>query len=269
MKSRWDKLSDLSHHFCPRRAGNALQQWFSTTPGQYVLRTECQLLEALGEGLSGYHMMQLSYASEQQPICSFRHTHCFNLSAGNGLAGNAVTEYEALPLPSETIDTGLLHHVLEYSHNPHRILSEVSRVIIPGGHLVLVTFNPVSLLGLLRWPIKPFSDAPVWHYRGLRAGRIIDWLQLLHFQPVAAAMGNVLFPLRCQHPLSSKYGVLRKLGNAGILLGAVSVVVARKTVLRPVQGNGFPQLAKQAVGLNLRYGRDAAKNKAAKVTEPR
>ncbi len=218
-----------------------------------MLDAELRLLESMASGISGYHLMQLSYTSAQQAFYSFGHSHCFNLGTSKDNPGNAVTEYEALPLPSETIDTGLLHHVLEYSENPHLILNEVSRVIAPGGHLVLIVFNPVSLLGVLKWPMKLLSDSSIWHYRGLRSGRILDWLQLLHFQPLGMRTSNLLFPMmykRAEPAADNK--LMCKLGEARILLGAVSVVVARKTVLKTISGNGFPQRAKHAVGLNLK-----------------
>lgn len=175
-----------------------------------------------------------------------------------GKPAAAIAEFESLPLPSETIDTGVLHHVLEYSENPHRVLNEASRVIIPGGHMVLVMFNPISLLGLLRWPVRPFSTEPVWHYRGLRSSRIVDWLQLLHFQPVAMGMQNLLFPIRCHKMPQSVERARRKMGSAKVLLGAVTVVVARKMVLRPIFSNGFPQFAKQAVSLKLQNSRNSS-----------
>jgi SAM-dependent methyltransferase len=41
----------------------------------------------------------------------------------------------------------LLPHVLEFSDNPHQVLREVSRILMPEGHVVVSGFNPWSLWG--------------------------------------------------------------------------------------------------------------------------
>lgn len=233
----------------------ALRQWFASEQGQFLLAAERVLLKEVVAGLSGYHLMELGAAGQEQLHDSFGHSHCFSFGSSLSYPSAAVADYESIPLPSEIIDTGILHHVLEFSDNPHRILNEASRVIIPGGHLVLVMFNPVSLLGLVKWPMGLFSHAPLWHYRSLRSGRVLDWLKLLHFQPVTTRMDCAFFPLRCDKGVAAQPPKLKRLGEMGILIGAVTVIVARKTLLRPIHGNGFPYRAKRAVGLKFRAGK--------------
>ncbi len=41
----------------------------------------------------------------------------------------------------------MLPHVLEFAAEPHRILREVERVLVPEGQVVIAGFNPLSLWG--------------------------------------------------------------------------------------------------------------------------
>ena len=51
-----------------------------------------------------------------------------------------------LPIATQSIDLVLLPHVLEFAEEPHAVLREVDRVMMPEGRLVIVGFNPWSLL---------------------------------------------------------------------------------------------------------------------------
>jgi SAM-dependent methyltransferase len=39
-------------------------------------------------------------------------------------------------------------HALEFHDDPHQILREVERVLIPEGELIITGFNPISIWGL-------------------------------------------------------------------------------------------------------------------------
>ena len=52
-----------------------------------------------------------------------------------------------LPIATQSIDLVVLPHVLEFADEPHQILREVDRVLMPEGRLVIVGFNPWSLWG--------------------------------------------------------------------------------------------------------------------------
>ena len=53
-----------------------------------------------------------------------------------------------LPLASQSVDLVVLPHVLEFHAEPHEMLREADRVMMPEGQLVISGFNTASLWGL-------------------------------------------------------------------------------------------------------------------------
>ena len=88
-------------------------------------------------------------------------------------------EPASLPIASESIDLLILPHVIEFESNPRAVLREVERVLRPEGRLVLLTFNPFSIHGILRRVAR--RDA--FRAQGfVPAVRLHDWLRLLKFE---------------------------------------------------------------------------------------
>ena len=90
---------------------------------------------------------------------------------------------EDLPFPAESLDLVVLSHVLEFSADPHQVIREVERVLIPEGHILVTGFNPYSLWGLrqrtLRGIRKPYLPE---EGEFLTLFRLRDWMKLLSFE---------------------------------------------------------------------------------------
>ena len=90
-------------------------------------------------------------------------------------------QLEGLPFAKHQFDGLVLHHALERSADPRAGLREAARVLAPGGRIVIVGFNPVSLFGLRRgyakWVPDFFSDRQF-----VNPLRLFDWLELLGFE---------------------------------------------------------------------------------------
>ena len=73
----------------------------------------------------------------------------------------------ALPMPNQSADGFVLHHSLELEDDPREALREVSRVVAPGGRLLICAFNAMSLWGLramyARLHDDPFSGHALCH----------------------------------------------------------------------------------------------------------
>lgn len=243
-----------------------LEAWFDSELGRLLLADEKAALDDALDCLFGYHLMQLSISRRLDLSNTSCIHHRFNLSpdvnshsasdysasdhnaSGSGVNTSAQHEhlaspvsalarFEQLPLAAESIDVAVLHHVLEFTDTPHQLLREASRAIIPRGHILVVGFNPCSLYGVSKWLLRWFSDAAQWHSKGLRAGRVKDWLRLLDFEPVHYQQGFYRPPIP-HEGIMAHLSWLERWGKRWKLpLGSYYVIVARKevTTLTPIK----------------------------------
>jgi SAM-dependent methyltransferase len=107
-------------------------------------------------------------------------------------------ETEALPFPEQTFDLILANQVLEHTKELFWIVSEVSRVIKPGGYFIVGVPNLASLHNriALLFGIQPTSiDVLGPHVRGFTAGGLIDFLETDGYFKVEELKGSNFYPL--------------------------------------------------------------------------
>ena len=85
--------------------------------------------------------------------------------AQNGQRGEfMLMDGEHLQFEDNQFDMVYAHGVLQYTENPVQMLNEIKRVLKPGGHAILMVYNRISWLNLLRKitnvPLE-HEDAPV------------------------------------------------------------------------------------------------------------
>lgn len=219
-----------------RQSGKALANWFESPIGQYQLETESRLIREQLSNLFGYHLMQLSVCENTEFAQASRINHYFSLYPSfNYLDGQSnvsgITDFDALPLDDEQIDVTILHHVLEFSENPHQVLKEAARVTMPRGYLIIVCFNPVSLDGLFRFVGRLFSDRPIWQRHSLQTRRMRDWLEFLDFSCVTTKFASYNLSINNKHYLTSSGFIERILGRNELPFGSSYCLVARKDKL--------------------------------------
>ena len=208
-----------------------IENWFRSPLGEQLLAAEQQHLNQIMPKIYGYHLMRLSVLSQlsahqtlsqQSPV-----THHFSLGVTASDTVGAVASFEQLPIDTECIDGVILHHVLEYSSDPHQLLREAARTVIANGYLVIIGFNPLSLLGIRKQIGQWLSADNHWCYHHLRAGRLIDWLRVLGFEPASIHYGY--------HGLPFNRGICQSVNQmCGKLLpmaGAFYIITARKGVI--------------------------------------
>lgn len=216
-----------------RASTTDMVQWFSTSLGEAILAQEQQLLQYELEDLFGYHLVQMGIAPALDLTRGSRIGHRIGVCAIKDLEPSQsalFSDYHQLPFASESVDLVLLHHLLEYSAAPHQLLREVSRVLIPHGHVVIVGFNPWSGLGLWRWVARLFSRRPLWRHRPLRLGRLLDWMQLVDLEPVTVQRGFYRPPVSSPGLLRSLQWLERWGKTLRCPGGGIYLVVARKEV---------------------------------------
>jgi SAM-dependent methyltransferase len=161
-----------------------LQEWYETPLGQYLLEKERAYLDDVTPDIFGFHAVQLGL-----PACDLlrenRITHRMRV-ADLGDPDVYAKSHE-LPFATQSIDLVLMPHVLEFAQEPHAILREVDRVMMPEGRLIIAGFNPWSLWGLRS--ALGFSRHQVpWNGHFLSLLRVKDWLALLGFEVSAGRL---------------------------------------------------------------------------------
>ena len=211
-----------------------LQAWFQLSAGRRLLEQERAELNGVLADLFGYHLLQLGIPGEIDLLSASRIRHSVIMSLEPGFAAHAGGgemirgRPDALPFAAESLDVVVMPHVLEFMPDPHQILREVERTLIPEGHLVITAFNPWSLWTLWRWMGR--RRTPPWSGRFYSAVKVQDWLGLLGFDTLQTRSFIYYPPI--QHGELLRYlGVFEHLGRRfQPFLGAVYLLLARKRV---------------------------------------
>jgi len=214
-----------------------MRRWAFGAPGRWFQAEErAQLNEAL-ETLFGYYLLLVGDVYPKNCLTGSKIPNRMVLDleidrevlrqhGHSGLYGQA----EALPVATDCLDVVVLPHTLEFSEDPHQVLREADRILIPEGHVVILGFNPWSLWLLWRLALG-WRGRPPWCGRFISQTRVRDWLALLGFEVVHSR--QYFF----RPPLSQK-GIMRRLrflDRVGRrwwpVLGAGYILVAKKRVI--------------------------------------
>lgn len=168
----------------PSESFPGLHAWLDTPLGRYVMAWEAARFDGLVADIFGYNAVQLG-VPEFDFLRANRMPFRFRAGAGDVLVE---TDYAALPFASGSLDLVVLPHVLEFAVNPHQVLREVERVLVPEGHVLIAGFNPISLFGLKRLVAGKCGAYP-WRGQYLSMRRLKDWLALLSFETGSQASG--------------------------------------------------------------------------------
>ncbi|HXF80779.1 MAG TPA: methyltransferase domain-containing protein [Usitatibacter sp.] len=207
-------------------ASNTLQDWFSTPLGTYLLEKEQAYLDDVTPDIFGFHALQLglprvdllraSRIAHRVRIASFDHPDLFARS-------------HELPIATQSIDMVLLPHVLEFASEPHAVLREVDRMMMPEGRLVIMGFNPWSLWGL-RSALGPSRKDIPWNGHFMSLLRVKDWLALLGFEVSAGRLVAYAPPIESPRVLR-RFGFMEPAGDRWWAVGgAVYMLQAIKRV---------------------------------------
>ena len=172
-----------------------LGQWFKTPLGAALLRAEKRLIMRRLEHCFGDRLLQMSINDELNICAGNRLQHAFTLSPK--VATNhaqASCNFEALALPEDSIDVVVLHHVLEFCADPHQVLREVKRVLIPNGKLFVISINPFSPLAA-RFTLAVMIGQQHFLRQSIGSHRLHDWLELLEMPTLGWQNGFHQLPI--------------------------------------------------------------------------
>ena len=176
----------------------SLDGWFETPLGQYLLLRELDYFDQAVADLFGFNALQLGLGQYDFLRANRMPFRC---SAGKDDPVRLMTDMQHLPIASQSIDLLVLPHVLEFSSNPHQILREVERVLMPEGRIIISGFNPWSLWGVRRL-LESGSAGYPWCGKFITLPRLKDWLALLGFEMAAGSLCCYAPPFRGEKWLS-------------------------------------------------------------------
>lgn len=209
-----------------------LHEWLETPLGQYLLQREIAYFDQTVGDIFGFNALQLGLV--RYDLLS-KNRMPFRFCAGPacpGVAGGVVkvvTDLQHLPFATQSIDLLLLPHVLEFSENPHQILREAARILMPEGRIVISGFNPFSLWGLPRLLGRHRQEYP-WRGNFISLRRIKDWLALLGFEVEGGRMCCYVPPVSGEKWLN-RFRFLEAAGDRWwALAGGVYFLQAKKRV---------------------------------------
>jgi len=169
---------------------NYCLSWYQTISGQSALKRLDELSTDVLSEIFGYYSIQIGALSGKYNLLkSSRITTDFSVvsqtfSTGQNnypINGAVVSSIEQLPIATDNVDLVVASHVLELSDDPHQVLREIDRVLLPEGHCILIGFNPFlfSRLGRL---IRSGFNRKNNIYKMRSVPRVRDWFSLLGFE---------------------------------------------------------------------------------------
>ncbi len=217
--------------------------WYNTPLGRSIYDQEKQALESVLPKLFGYNILQLSSHTENDylRVSPIRHQIIMDFDTTEILEGlNVRGDAHQLPIASDSIDTVVMPHTLDIDMNPHLVLREAYRVLVPEGRVVVLGFNPWSSWGM-RHMVNLWKGATPYNLRFVSPSRLKDWLVLLGFEIESVKIFYFRPPLP-QPALIKKLQFMDKWGQKlWPAFGAGYLVVAKKQVstLTPIKPRWF------------------------------
>ncbi len=163
--------------------------WYQTLSGRAALERLDKISANSMSEIFGYYAIQIGALSGHRNLLeSTRIAADFSIASDydldkHELEVDAISSLEQLPIATDNVDLVIASHVLELSDDPHQVLREIDRVLVPEGHCILIGFNPFSLSRIGRLIQGGFSRKKnIFKMRSVP--RVRDWFSLLGFEIV-------------------------------------------------------------------------------------
>ncbi|MFA9275596.1 MAG: class I SAM-dependent methyltransferase [Candidatus Aquirickettsiella gammari] len=214
-----------------------LGDWLMQPAGSYICAWEQAQFDLLTADIFGFHALQIGLP--QLPALSasrmpYQWQTAHQVPAMNAVLRQQVVlvhDFAELPFDSQSIDLVILPHVLDFAKEPHQILREVDRILIPEGRVIISGLNRSSLWGA-RQMLGRLARRPFLPEEGefISAHRLKDWLKLLSMEVSQTHFGCYAIPVDNAQWLENS-SMMDKLGQRWWpRLGAVYMIEAVKRV---------------------------------------
>ena len=174
---------------------NKPNSWTELPHGEFIKQAIEYRLEFMLSQAFGYHLLKVGRLSSELNTLPSKIPNQFSLS--DRPLAHLLCDYTHLPIETSTIDSIVCSLLLEYEANPFRVLREINRIQVSGGHLYIIGCNPISFLNIGKIIPQRRNEYP-WNGRFFTSHRVRDWLEVLGYQIIEEK--KTVF-----HPLIGKY----------------------------------------------------------------
>ncbi len=207
-----------------------MSDWYQTALGQFLLDELQEKLEPVLSTSFGYYSVQIGCASEsEQLLKDCRVKHQFRLDKTD-IGTDVCARSSLLPIANDSVDLVVLMHYLSVTPEPHALLREASRILIPQGKLIIIDFNPLSLWGMRNFFQSWLEQIP-WSGHYFTAARLTDWMQLLGFDRKTHLKVGYLPPIQQPWVLRHLSWLERGMRNWIRFSSALNVLVYNKNII--------------------------------------
>ncbi len=274
-------------------------QFWSTELGREVLSRESAVLAGLVRHLHGETVVwvgpelsstvPLDRCMTRNPTVMLPPEALSPCADSAGYRSLLCGDLDELPFRSNSVDGVILHHALESVTDPRVALREVTRVLSPGGRVVVCGVNPFSLLGLrhlVGQVARVYRQDAFAERRLVNPMRLFDWFTLLGLDlDHAPVYFGYSLPFAAGTPVLDKpdesegHGAATSRAEADAALDAQTVQrdgQDREPLRRPTSPRSFPfagllavTAVKQAISLRGKWRKQREPARAAPVAYPR
>lgn len=215
--------------------------WYKTPAGKASLGKVDDFCTDILSETFGYYAIQIGFLSgDYNLLKNSRITAGFSIATENKITKveqtSAVSSIEHLPIATDNVDLVVASHVLELSNDPHQVLREIDRVLVPDGDCILIGFNPYSISrikdifgALLPRNIKSRNKKD---YKMRSVSRVRDWFSLLGFEVIDVNYLGMRSKLTDSSSFKSM-NLLERLKNyASPFMGTLYVLHVKKQVIK-------------------------------------
>ena len=197
--------------------------WFKSKTAKKLVEQEKIIVNKFIEDKFGYFAIQIGGAFTDFLEHSRITKHLFN----EGALKNISFDASSIPLSEESIDLIICPHCIEQGYN-QVMFDEFFRIIIPGGHIIIISFNPYSFAGVKNF--FSFSMQFPWNSKFISMSAIQKQLEESGFSISEAKISNYQ-PIFYDGSYFFNNN-LENIGNRWLpLFGNVFFIVAQKKVV--------------------------------------
>ena len=215
-----------------------LKKWFHSRPGKVLFNQEKQLIASALNNKFGYYLLQIGSISEESLLTESRVSNKVIVdSYGMKVPQNEYlvqADFDFLPFDTEKADVILMPHAFDTVNEPHYLLRQLDKALIPEGYMIITGFNPAGCKALR---VKYFAKNIGFEkaqYR--RANKIKEWLRVLGYEVEEVNYTPVL--CFSHNEKYKRWGRLiekleRALQAIGFEFGNIYCIVAKKKIDAP------------------------------------